>query len=525
MRHILPLLLVSGLLSLAATANDQRPNILIMMSDDMGYSDLGCFGGEIHTPNLDQLAANGIRYTRMYNTAKCTTTRSSLLTGRFVTPETWTSNYETGPTLGEVLKGAGYRTLWSGKNHSHIRPPERGFDRFYGFQGGACNFWNPGDAMQDGSAFPHIAAYEWMVDDEWLPKYIPEDPDYYMTDVITDNALNWLDEYEGESQPFFLYLAYNSPHWPLHAKPEDIAKYEGYYDKGYQAIQENRYQRMLELGLFDPDTTPMFPQPIREWDSLSAEEQAYEARNMEIHAAMVDNLDWNIGRVLEKLEQQGDLDNTVIFFFTDNGASAERTQRAWSNYQPTGDELVGSVMTYECIGRDWGHVLNVPFAKHKSSSYEGGIRTSMVGSWPEGMRQSGLKSGGFFREPAHLVDMMSTVIELADTEYPDSFRNGDSEPIEGASLVPSFRAESVNRTQPLFFHWGGHHAFIDGDWKIIREKKKPGPWELYDLGTLQTETENIADQQPERVKELSQAWEKREAHYQKVSKQVGPVKK
>ncbi|MEM6916470.1 MAG: sulfatase-like hydrolase/transferase, partial [Verrucomicrobiota bacterium] len=225
MRFLALLLLLLYPLPALAVEGDQRPNLIIIMSDDMGYSDLGCFGGEIHTPHLDRLAGEGLRFTRMYNTAKCTTTRSSLLTGRYVPPTTWTNNYETGPTIGEVLKGAGYRTLWSGKNHSHIRPPDRGFDRFYGFQGGACNFWNPGDAMQDGSAFPHIVAYEWMVNDKWLPKYIPEDPDYYMTDVITDNALAWLKEYEGESQPFFLYLAYNSPHWPLHAKPEDIRKY------------------------------------------------------------------------------------------------------------------------------------------------------------------------------------------------------------------------------------------------------------------------------------------------------------
>ena len=507
-------------LSCLAVRGEARPNIIIMMSDDMGYSDLGCFGSEIQTPHLDKLAAEGIRYTQMYNTSKCTTTRSSLLTGRYVIPATWTSNLETGPLIGEVLQLAGYRTLWSGKNHSHILPPRRGFDRFYGFQGGACNFWNPGDAMQDGSAFPYIKAYQWMVDDQWLPQYIPKDPNYYMTDVITDNALGWLDEYQGEEKPFFLYLAYNSPHWPLHAKPDDIAQYKGYYDKGYQNIRNTRYQRMIEMGVFEAINAPLFPEDIRDWATLSEQEKALESQNMEIHAAMVHNLDQNIGRVIEKLKQHGDLDNTVIFFFTDNGASAERDQRAKKNYQPTGDEPIGSVKTYECIGKDWGRAINAPFAKHKATSYEGGIRTPMIGYWPNGQQTELQKPGGFYRESAHLVDMMSTAIDLAETSYPETFRNRKSEPIEGTSLVPSFKGQSLDREKSHFFYWGGHHAYIDGDWKIIRSFKKKQPWELYNLSANQTETVNLADQHPGKVIALEQAWEKREAYYRQVSKKI-----
>ncbi len=521
-------LLLLSLFSNAADETADRPNIIIMMSDDMGYSDLGCYGSEIHTPHLDAMAARGLRYTQMYNTAKCTTTRSSLLTGRFVTKTSWPNNYETGPIIGEVLKTAGYRTLWSGKNHSHVRPPMRGFDRFYGFQGGACNFWNPGDAMQDGSTFPHIAAYEWMVDDQWLPKYIPEDTSYYMTDVITDNALSWLEEYKDEDQPFFLYLAYNSPHWPLHAKPEDIAKYKGYYDKGYQAIRDARYQRMIEMGVFDRETAPLFPEEIRDWKTLSNEEKAYEAQNMEIHAAMVDNLDQNIGRVIEKLKELGELDDTAIFFFTDNGASHERDQRAKKNYTPTGDEPVGSVKTYECIGKDWGRTLNAPFAKHKGDSYEGGIRTPMIGSWPTGQARGDLAPGSFYREPAHLVDMMRTAIDLADASYPETFRDGQkTQPLEGASLAPSFLGDSLDRPKPLFFDWGKHNALIDGDWKILRLSKGHKPWELYHLATDQTETKNLAAQHPEIVNKLTAEWQRRETHYKEVAESVnlGEIKK
>ena len=421
--------LAAGLPAIAAGA-EEKPNFVVIMCDDMGYSDIGCYGGEIETPNLDSLAANGIRYSQMYNTSKCTTSRSSLLTGRYVTNKTFEQNYKKGPTIGEVLKSAGYRTLWSGKNHSPIRPPERGFDRFYGFQGGACNFWNPGDKLLNGGRFPHIKTYEWMVNDTWLPKYIPEDPDYYMTDAITDNALNWLDEYSSEDKPFLLYLAYNSPHWPLHAPDKDIAKYKGVYDGGYQKIQQNRYKKMVQNGVIDPATAPLNPQKIVDWNTLSAKEKKLEAQRMEIHAAMVDNMDQNIGRVIGKLKERGQLDNTLILFFSDNGSSAERDTRAFENYKPTGDEKVGSVMSYECIGREWAMVLNTPLAKYKRTSHEGGICTPMIAHWPNGIS----KTGTWNDQPVHLVDIMSTLTDIGDGVYPKKYNGKPSKPVEGISL-------------------------------------------------------------------------------------------
>ncbi|EDM29172.1 arylsulfatase [Lentisphaera araneosa HTCC2155] len=483
-------------LILTASA-DQRPNIIVIMCDDMGYSDLGCYGSEIQTPNLDKLAANGLRYSQMYNTSKCNTSRSSLLTGRYVIGKTSDTNYDAGPLISEILQNAGYRTLWSGKNHSRVRPPERGFDRFYGFQGGACNFWNPGEKLQDGGKLPHIKAYEWMVNDKWHKTFIPEDPNYFMTDAITDNAISWLNEYEKEDKPFFLYLAYNAPHWPLHAPEKDIAKYKGVYDAGYQKIRTARYKRMIEKGIIETETATLFPEQIKSWERLSEKERKLEAQRMEIHAAMVDNMDQNIGRVINTLQKQGELENTLILFFSDNGASHERDKRAFKNYQPTGNEKMGSVLSYECIGRDWARVVNTPLAKHKATSHEGGICTPMVAYWPKGMTNT----GGWNHEPVHLVDIMSTVLDLSHQKYPIKFNGKQTKPLQGTSLVPTFSQKALaQRKFTMGFDFANSKAVRKGKWKLVSYKK--GPWELYDMSKDRTETLNLAKQNPELVETL-----------------------
>jgi arylsulfatase A-like enzyme len=485
----------------------EKPNIIIILADDLGYSDLGCYGSEIKTPHLDGLAKKGLRYRQFYNTSKCMHTRSSLLTGRYVRANSWIANYNHGPTIGEVLQTVGYRTLWSGKNHSPIRPPERGFHRFYGFQGGACNYWNPGPTLQDGGPFPHIRSHPWMVDDEWLPQYIPEDPNYYMTDAITDNALSWLEEYRGEEKPFFLYLAYNAPHWPLHAKDSDIAKYKGVYDKGYQAIRQARYERMVNEKLIDPITAPLFPEKIQQWEGLSDDQRRLESQRMEIHAAMVDNLDQNIGRVIERLKAHGEFDNTLIMFLADNGASDERDTRAFKNYKPTGDEQMGSVMTYECIGPNWARVVNAPLAKYKATNHEGGVCTPMIAHWPMGIKVP----GGHVDTPGHLVDLMSTVIELSGATYPRSFNSKPTKPIEGVSLVPTFSGKPIaERTVPIGYNLGSHKGIRVGKWKLVRLGGKR-PWELHDMAVSRTETENLAGSRPEMVTELEEEYNKWEA--------------
>ncbi len=499
--HSAVMLLVFFLAHLAMAA--EKPNIILIMADDMGYSDMGCYGGEIKTPTLDALADNGLRYRQFYNTSKCTTSRSCLLTGRYVVGQTCNKNYTHGPTLGEVLQPQGYRTLWSGKNHSRIRPTARGFHRFYGFQGGACNFWNPGPVLQDGGKFPHIKAYEWMVDDTWHKTYIPKDPNYYMTDAITDNALSWLKEYEKEDKPFFLYLAYNSPHWPLHAKEKDIAKYKGVYDTGYQAIRQARYKRMLDKKMIHPATTPLFPEKIPKWESLSQKERSLESARMEIHAAMVDNLDQNIGRVIAQLKQTGKLENTLICFFVDNGASHERDKRAFKNYQPTGNEKQGSVMSYECIGNNWARVANAPFAKHKITSHEGGVCTPMIAHWPTGIKAKGVH----IDTPAHLVDFMSTVLELSGGSYPTTFKGGGAKPVDGVSLIPTFSGKTVTeRKVPIGYDFGLGRGVRVGEWKLVRYQKRP--WELYDMSTTRTETVNLAHRMPEKVKELENTYKR-----------------
>jgi arylsulfatase len=474
-----------------------RPNIILMFADDMGYSDLGCYGSEIRTPNLDRLAANGLRYSQMYNTSKCTTSRSSLLTGRYVVGPTYARNYGHGPTVGEMLKAAGYRTLWSGKNHSRILPPERGFDRFYGFQGGACNYWNPGSTLRDGGAFPRIGFYKWMVNDKWIDEFIPEDPEYYMTDAITDAALAWLEEYKGEDKPYFLYLAYNAPHWPLHARQKDIATYKGVYDAGYQKIRQARYERMVEKGFIDPKTAPLNPQKITDWNSLPKQKQQYEAQLMEVHAAMVDCLDQNIGRVVAKVKELGELDNTLILFLVDNGASPEKDKRAYRNYRAKGKQKQGSVMTYECIGADWAKVANTPLAKYKVTSHEGGVCTPMITHWPKGIQAR----GGWYHEPGHLVDLMSTFLELAGHTYPKSFNSRPAKPLEGVSLVPSFTGQSLaERPGPIGYSFKLGRGIRTMRWKLVR--LGGAAWELYDMLADRTETNDLASSMPEKVEEM-----------------------
>ena len=483
-------------------AEEKRPNIVLILCDDMGYSDIASYGGEIMTPNLDGLAKNGIRYSQMYNTSKCTTTRSSLLTGRYVTGASYGQNYNKGQLIGEVLKDAGYRTLWSGKNHSSVLPPERGFDRFYGFQGGACNFWNPGDKLQDGGKFPHIKAYTWMVDDKWVTPFIPKDSNYFMTDVITDNAVSWLKQYEDEEKPFFLYLAYNAPHWPLHAPDKDIVKYKGKYDEGYQEIRNARYKRMLEMGVIDPANAPLYKGDIDDWKNLPEAERKLEAKRMEIHAAMVDNLDQNIGRVVDQLKKQGEFDNTLILFLTDNGASHERDKRAFNNYTPKGNEKLGGVMSYECIGYNWSQVANTPLARHKTTSHEGGVNTPMIAHWPKGIK----KATGWSHEPAHLVDIMSTVIELSGGKYLDKYKGEKTLSLHGVSLVPTFSEKALsNRATSIGYNFGKGKGVRAKRWKLVSFKN--GPWELYDMANDRTETVNLASKMPEKVASMKKAYD------------------
>lgn len=486
-----------------ADGSETRPNIVVIMADDMGYSDLGCYGSEIKTPNLDQLAAGGIRYTRMYNTAKCWPTRISLLTGLY--HHRSDNDFSHTAMAGEVLGPAGYHTWWAGKHHADFNPHDRGFDHFSGFLGGAIDFWNPGDTAREGEVAPKGTVYTWAFDDRLVNPFIPE-KGFYATDAFTDWGLGWLEEAkstkDGIDDPFFLYMAYNAPHWPLHAHPEDIAKYQGSYDGGYKAVRNARFNRQVEMGLFDPENAPLSPaQPsLDDWQTMSDEEKIMESMRMTVHAAMVDRIDQNVGRLVQKLDSLGELENTLILFLVDNGASAERPGRGRGNSTPW-----GAVGTFESIGSKWANVANPPLRRWKITSYEGGINTPMIAHWPNGIAQK--MRGQFFHAPCHLIDLLPTWMELAgeSARYPGAAQEQDVAPLDGISISPSFSGKSLQRSQPLFFQFLGGNAVHDGDWKMVRSGSKP--WELYhfqDGG--RTESHDLATVHPERVNAMEQAW-------------------
>ena len=470
-----------------------QPNIVLILADDMGYSDLGCYGGEIKTPNLDRLAKNGIRYTQAYNTSKCWTTRISLLTGLY--HHRSDRNFTNTALIGEILKPAGYRTLWSGKHHAGFNPYDRGFDHFSGFLGGAINFWNPGDQARKGEEEPGWrAVYTWAFDDQLIKPYTPG-KDFFATDAISDWSLGWLDEKEKATDPFFLFLSYNAPHWPLHAHPEDIAKYDGIYDKGYEFIRKARYGRQLKMGLFDREFAPLSNPEHEEWKYLSDQEKEEEALRMQIHAAMVDRMDQNIGRLLQKLEELRKLKNTLIIFLVDNGASHERpSKKVWDP-----EAEWGSVGSFEAIGQSWANAINSPFKKWKVQGMEGGICTPMIAHWPEGIK---LPINTISRSPCHLIDFVPTFMELAGEEakYPSELPG-----LDGISIVPTFSGKQLIRTNPLFFQYGSWQAIRENQWKLVQRKQEP--WQLYDLDQDRTETRDLAGEFSERVKNMKKSWD------------------
>ena len=481
------LMLVMPVVLLAAEPTKQpaKPNVLIILVDDMGYSDLGCYGSEIKTPNIDRLAANGMKFTQMYNTAKCFPSRASLLTGVYF--QNTDKDFKNTATLGEVLRPAGYTTLWSGKQHAQFNPVTRGFDRYFGMIGGAENHFKPNQDKPKG----------WALDGE---KAATKDSGFYSTDAYTDKALKWLDEYEKVDKPFLLYVAYTAPHWPLQAWPEDIAKYKGAYDAGYEAVRNARYERQIQLGLVDPKTTRLsaFEQEkkaAKNWNELSPDEQKKQAALMEIYAAMVDRIDQDVGRLVQRLKEQGKLVNTLIMFMADNGGCAENPKK--EDADPNAS--MGSAESFLSYGSGWATVSDTPLRKWKQDSFEGGISTPLVVHWPVGIKPQ----TGWNREPTHLVDIMPTVLSVTGATYPGESKQTKVSPINGVSLVPAFKGEGIGRTNPLFFQFGKGSAIRDGQWKLVRNSPI---WELYDMAADRSETTELAAQHPEVVQKLSAQW-------------------
>ncbi len=533
--------------STAVAANPRaKPNIIVIMCDDMGYSDLGCYGGEIETPTLDQLAQGGLRFTQFYNTARCCSTRAALLTGLYshqagighmvdgVGPKSGSAAYSgelsrQAVTIAEVLRAAGYATFMTGKwhvtgkvngnNRTHKRnwPLQRGFDHFYGTIHGAGSFFDPNTLTRENQYISPFAD----------PQYAPEE--FYYTDAINDHAARYVTEHHKQKtdQPFFLYVAHTAAHWPMHAKQSDIAKYKGHYDAGYESVRAQRLEKMKQLGLLDPRWL-ISPQSGT-WNEV--ENKAWEARCMEVYAAMVDCMDQGVGRLIDTLKANGQFENTLILFLQDNGGCAEgmgrggaTKQRAASPTLPPLDRdylqpdmipkqtrdgypvrqgagvMPGGADTYIGYGRDWANVSNTPFREYKHWQHEGGISSPLIAHWPAGIDRAGQLDAS----PSHLIDIMATCVELAGASYPERFDDERIQPLEGVSLTPAFSGQMLARSQPLFWEHEGNRAVRDGDWKLV--SKHPGVWELYNIAADRTEMQNLTADQPDRVKELSRLW-------------------
>jgi arylsulfatase len=530
---LLTVIFASGLPPLLTAA--EKPNIIYILSDDMGFSDIGCYGGEIETPHLDSLAQGGIRFTQFYNTARCCPTRASLLTGLYphqagighMMEDRQLEGYrgdlnDRCRTIAEVLKPAGYRSYAVGKWHvtkvtrpqaetdKFNWPLQRGFDRFYGTITGAGSFFDPSTLTRDNT-------YLSALDD-------PEYPgaDYYYTDAISDHAVRFVRDHRGD-QPFFLYVAYTAAHWPMHARDKDIAKYRGRYAAGYAAIRQARYAKMLREGVISKDSTTLWPMP----DELGEKEYwAWDERNMEVFAAMVDSMDQGIGRIVAALRETGKFDNTLICFLQDNGGCAEGMGRAAPGADRAASPslpalakgfiqpdmipkqsrdgfpmrqgkgvMAGGADTYIGYGEAWATVSNTPFRKHKHWVHEGGISTPLIAHWPQGIRRPGTLEP----TPGHLIDLMATAVDIADADYPR-----EAKPLEGKSLKPLFEGKVLQR-EAIYWEHEGNRAVRAGEWKLVAEHGRP--WELYNIALDRSEQHDLSREQPARVAQLTAMWD------------------
>ncbi|WP_439482587.1 arylsulfatase [Cyclobacterium plantarum] len=486
------------------TKEDNRPNIVIIMADDLGYSDLGCYGSEIATPNLNALAKDGLMFQRFYNAARCCPTRASLLTGLYPHEagmggmvSSVSSDPEPGPyqgflndesvTIAELLQEAGYATYMSGKWHVGEKkehwPRTRGFDRYFGLISGGSSYF---ELDKDSARLRQMA----LDDDPWEP---PKD-DFYMTDAFSDQAVQYVREH-GErklGKPFLLYLAFTAPHWPLHALPEDIRKYEGRYAIGWDALRKERYERQLRLGLLDPDfRLPPREEGVSSWEA--AADKADWAKRMTVHAAMVDRMDQGIGKLVRELKANGMYDNTLIVFLSDNGASPESI--AGRNMHDP-DSEIGYPGSYVAFKKPWAIASNTPFRRYKRWLEEGGMATPMIAHWPNGISQKGIT-----RETGHVVDIMATCLELGNTAYPERYQGNQLKPMRGKSLVPVFKGERMEQNRELYWEHFGHQAMRKGKWKII-SKAPEFDWELFDLAEDPTELNEIGKQNPKILEKM-----------------------
>ncbi|MBN1139571.1 MAG: arylsulfatase [Anaerolineae bacterium] len=488
-----------------------RPNMVLILADDMGFSDIGCYGSEIHTPSLDRLAAGGIRFTQMYNYARCCPTRACLLTGLYPhqagvghmvsndgLPQYQGYLRDDCATIGEVLRSGGYRTMLAGKWHvggifsrrdpgdwrigdpERPLPLDRGFDEWYGTPAGAGSYFNPRPLFDNDTIIE------------------PPGEGYYYTDAVSDRAVQMIEKAAGDSQPFFLHVCYTAPHWPLHAFEEDIARYQGTYRAGWDAVRTARHETLKGLGILDArwDISPRDEQ-APDWGDIEA--QAWEDRRMAVYAAQIDRMDQGIGRIVDKLRELDILHDTLIVFLSDNGGCAELLRedgqrgREWQTtldgrlmrFGNIPDLMPGDPTTYQSYDLPWANVSNTPFRLYKHWVHEGGIATPMIAHWPaciEGARIS--------HEVVHIIDMMATCIDVAGVTYPETVGEHTIQPLEGESFYAALRGEAWRRERPLFWEHEGNCAVRDGRWKLVR--KHPGDWELYDMVVDRTELADLA---------------------------------
>ncbi len=540
-KRLAGLLAVTCALAVSA-APAAKPNIIIILADDLGFSDIGCFGGEMQTPNIDALAKDGLRFTQFYNGARCCPTRASLLTGLYahqtgvghMLVNRGHDGYATRMnrncvTIAEVLKADGYATMMCGKWHVAIAagpdddrsgwPVQRGFEKFYGTIRGYGSFYDPSSLCRQNT---------WITP-ESDPEYKPKE--YYYTDALSDNAVRFLQQHAAESpnKPFFMYVAYTASHWPMHALEKDIEKYKGRFKDGYEPVRQERFKKLKAEGLIDP-SWELAP-TAGDWNDVKR--KPWEMRCKEVFDAMVDNMDQGIGRIVAELKKEKVYDNTVIFYLHDNGGCAEDMGRRGpsDNVQPAlhvfkPDELQpqtrppmqardgrkvrtgpgvmpGGPDTYIAYGRNWANVSNTPFREYKHWVHEGGIATPLIVHWTDGIEAD--RRGKIEKQPGHLIDLMATCVSLAGAKYPTEIDGKKIKPMEGVSLEPVFAGKSLERKNPIFWEHESNRAVREGKWKLVA--KADEPWELYDMDKDRTEMHDLAARDPARVKQMAAEWD------------------
>lgn len=524
------------------TGDAPRPNILLIMADDMGFSDIGCYGGEIQTPNLDRLAGGGIRFTQFYNTGRCCPTRASLLTGLYphqagvghMMDDRGLDGYRGNlnkncRTIAEVLGTAGYANYISGKWHvtRHTGPKgpkfnwprQRGFDRFYGTITGAGSFYDPATLTRDNT------------------QIAPAKDDFFYTDVISRRAATFITDHAGQQpeKPFFLYVGYTAPHWPMHARPHNMAKYKGVYQQGWDRLRTDRHRRMIDLGIVDRHwaITPR-DRHAPSWTDTKQEQKQWYVNRMQVYAAMIDCMDQGIGTILDALNKTGQSENTIVLFLADNGGCAEeygtgkpykpRSQQELKPMKPgqlqqditpkfTRDGrrvrqgrgvMAGPADTAVSYGLQWANASNTPFRLYKHFVHEGGIASPLVVHWPAGIPKK--QYGLLYHEPAHLIDIMATCVDLAGAQYPAEANGEPITAIQGVTLKPALTNQTLGRPNPLFWEHEGNRAMRDGNWKLVAKGAR-GKWELYDIDADRTELNNLAQKFPQRAGQMAAAWD------------------